>query len=126
MEEEGRIAANRFPEDWKYFTLTLPVGRYKHLTQDEILKEMDSCIHRFYSLRGILRRVVRNLWKRQHPYLTLASNLSYRKNGSISRDVCQDFKNAGDRLKSLLPMPATGDNLHVLVPRLNIQKSNQK
>ena len=123
MEEEGRITANRFPEDWKYFTLTFPVGRYKHLTQDEILEEMNSCIHRFYSLRGILRRVIRNLWKRQHPFVALASNLSYRKNGSISRGVCQDYKRTGDRLKSALPLPATGDNLHVLVPRLRVQES---
>ena len=92
MEEEGRIVANRFPEDWKYFTLTLPVGRYKQLTQDEILNERNSCIHRFYSLRGILRRVVSNLWKRQHPFLALVTNLPYCKNGSISRGVCQEFK----------------------------------
>ena len=124
MEEEGRIAANRFPEDWKYFTLTMPVGRYKHITQDEILHEMSTCVRRFYSLRGILRRVARNLWKRQHPFLTLASNFSYRKNGSISRDVCRNFKRTSDRLRSVLPLPATGDNRHVLVPRLSVQKSN--
>ncbi len=126
MEEEGRITANRFPEDWKYFTLTLPVGRYKHLTEDEILEEMNSCIHRFYSLRGILRRVGRNIWKRQHPFVALVSNMSYRKNGSISREVCQEFARTSDRLKSAIPLPVTGKNLHVLVPRLSIQKTNLK
>ncbi len=126
MEEEGRIVANRFPEDWRYFTLTLPVGRYKHLTQNEILEEMSTCVRRFYSMRGILRRVVRNLWNRQHPFLTLASNLSYRNNGSISQGVCDEFKRTGERLKAALPLPPTGENLHVLAPHLSIQKSRME
>ncbi|MDH3217738.1 MAG: B12-binding domain-containing radical SAM protein, partial [Candidatus Krumholzibacteria bacterium] len=47
MESEGRIAANTFPGDWKYYTLTLPVGRYNHLTREDIYREMDSCNRRF-------------------------------------------------------------------------------
>ena len=35
MISEGRIALDTFPEDWKYYTLTFPVGRYKHLSLDE-------------------------------------------------------------------------------------------
>jgi radical SAM superfamily enzyme YgiQ (UPF0313 family) len=114
MDEEGRIASNRFPEDWKYYTLTLPVGRYQHLSRDEIINEMSSCKRNFYSLPGILRRVGRNLWKRQHPILTLVSNLSYRNNGRLSRKVCHEFKLTCDRLKAARPLAETGDNLHVL------------
>jgi radical SAM superfamily enzyme YgiQ (UPF0313 family) len=123
MEEEGRIVSTRFPEDWKYFTLSLPVGRYKHFTQDEILNEMNSCIEKFYSLRGILRRVGRNLWKRQHPFIALAANLSYRINGRLSRNVCQEFKRTSELVHPVIPLPSTGDNLHVLVPSLSVRES---
>jgi len=124
MEEEGRIVANQFPEDWKYYTLTLPVGRYRHFSRDEIINEMNACTHEFYSLRGIARRVGRNLWKRQHPILTLASNLSYRNNGRLSRKVHHEIKRARDRLQAAHPLPATGDNLHVLAQRLRVNESS--
>lgn len=114
MEEEGRIASDQFPEDWKYYTLTLPVGRYKNLSRDEINNEMNSCNRNFYSLRGILRRVGRNLWKRQHPFLTLVSNLSYRNNDRLGRNVYHEFKQTSDRLQPVQPLPPTGGNLHVL------------
>jgi radical SAM superfamily enzyme YgiQ (UPF0313 family) len=107
MEEEGRIALDQFPEDWKYYTLTLPVGRYQHLSRNEIINEMDSCNRKFYSLRGILRRVRRNLWKRQHPIFTLVGNLSFRNNGRLSRNVYHEFKQTCDRLQPARPLPAT-------------------
>jgi radical SAM superfamily enzyme YgiQ (UPF0313 family) len=96
MEEEGRIASDQFPEDWKYYTLTLPVGRYQHFDRDEIINEMDSCNRAFYSLRGILRRVGRNLRKRQHPILILVGSLSNRNNGRLDRNVCDEFKRTCD------------------------------
>jgi len=107
MEEEGRIAADRFPEDWKYYTLTLPVGRYQHLSRDQIIAEMDDCVHEFYSLRGILRRVGRTLWTRRQPFLVLAGNLSYRNNGPLSQNVCQEFRRIYDRLQPAPTLPAT-------------------
>jgi radical SAM superfamily enzyme YgiQ (UPF0313 family) len=126
MEEEGRIALKQFPEDWKYYTLTLPVGRYQHLSRDEIIDEMNSCKRKFYSLRGILRRVERNLWKRQHPILTLVGSLSYRNNGRLGRNVCQEFKRTCDRVQPARPLPATGDNLHVLAQRLSTHESSRR
>jgi radical SAM superfamily enzyme YgiQ (UPF0313 family) len=125
MEEEGRISTDQFPEDWKYFTLTLPVGRYQHLSRDEVIDEMNSCSREFYSLWGILRRVGRNLWKRQQPILTLVGNLSYRRNRHLSRNVYEKFKRTCDRLQPARPLPATGDNLHVLAPRLSTHESNR-
>jgi radical SAM superfamily enzyme YgiQ (UPF0313 family) len=113
MEEEGRITADRFPEDWKYYTLTLPVARYHHLSRDQVIDEMDNCVRQFYSLRGILRRVGRTLWTRRRPFLTLAGNLSYRNNGPLSRNVCHEFGRICDRLQPAPPLPATGENLHV-------------
>jgi radical SAM superfamily enzyme YgiQ (UPF0313 family) len=113
MEEEGRITADRFPEDWKYYTLTLPVAHYRQLNRDEIIDEMDDCVREFYSLRGIFRRVAGTFRGRRQPFLTLAGNLSYRNNGALSRNVCHEFRRICDRLKSAPPLPATGENLHV-------------
>lgn len=118
MEEQRRVASNQFPEDWKYFTLTLPVAHYQHFDRDEIVEEMESCLRKFYSRRGILRRVARNLWKRQHPVLTLVASLSSRNNGRLGRNVYHEFKRACDRLQATRQLPATGDNRHVLAERL--------
>jgi len=80
MELEGRIAANAFPEDWKYYTLIFPVARYKHLSWADMLSEMEVCDRSFYSYPRILRRVFGNLWRMRKPISTLVSNLSYRSN----------------------------------------------
>jgi radical SAM superfamily enzyme YgiQ (UPF0313 family) len=112
MEDEGRITADRFPEEWKYYTLTLPVARYKHLGNHEIIGELNSCTGRFYSMWGIVRRVGRNLLKRQHPFLVMAGNMSYRKNRRLGRSIYDDFKRACTQLKPAIQIPATGDNLH--------------
>jgi radical SAM superfamily enzyme YgiQ (UPF0313 family) len=112
MEDGGRITSDRFPEDWKYYTLTLPVARYRHLGNHEIIDELNACTGRFYSLRGIIRRVGRNLLKRQHPFLVLAGNMSYRKNRRLGRSIYDEFKQACIQLKPAIQMPATGDNLH--------------
>jgi radical SAM superfamily enzyme YgiQ (UPF0313 family) len=122
MEAEGRITADRFPEDWKYYTLSLPVARYRHLSRDEIISEMDLCNRKFYSLAAILRRVGRNLWKRQRPILTLVSNLSYRTNARLGQNVCREFKRTCAQPQPAPPIPATGDNLHVLAPRLSVRE----
>ena len=80
MEAEGRIAADSFPEDWKYYTLSFPVGRYKHLSWTRILEEMDNCNRGFYSLSRILHRLWGSLLRRRSPLLMLVSNLSLRSN----------------------------------------------
>ncbi len=113
MEEEGRITADRFPEDWKYYTLTLPVARYRHLGNHEIIGELNSCTGKFYSMRGIVRRVARTILGRRHPFLVMAGNLSYRKNGRLGRSIYEEFKRACTHLKPAIPIPATGDNMHV-------------
>jgi radical SAM superfamily enzyme YgiQ (UPF0313 family) len=91
MESEHRIAANTFPEDWKYYTLTLPVARYNHLSWADIIKEMDSCNRRFYSLSRILRRVWGNFWRRREPLITLVSNLSFRNNFGLDRKLYREL-----------------------------------
>ena len=85
MKSQNRIAADDFPEDWKYYTLGFPTASYMNLSWADILEEMNYCDRRFYSRWGILRRVGRNLLRRQHPVLSLVSNLSYRNNARLTR-----------------------------------------
>ncbi|MEJ2719965.1 MAG: radical SAM protein [bacterium] len=96
MEAADRIAADEFPEDWKYYTLTLPVGRYKHLSRTDILRELDTCNRKFYSLAGILRRTWGWCVGRRKPILALVGNLSNRNNGRLYRKVFQAFAASQD------------------------------
>ncbi len=102
MKAEDRIALDRFPEDWKYYTLTFPVARYKHLSLDGIIAEMISCDRSFYSMPRVLRRVWGNLWQRRQPLITLVGNLSYRNNLRLNCKAYADFKRySGNRHNSV-------------------------
>ena len=98
MKAEGRILLDNFPEDWKYYTLTFPVSRYKHLSLDGIHDEMLSCNRTFYSLKRVIGRVWRSLLGRRQPLISLVGNLSYRKNFYLSLKAYETFKlYVGDR-----------------------------
>ena len=84
LEAENRIVPGRFPEDWKYYTLTLPVAQYQQFSREDIVLEMQECDGTFYSLPRILWRVWYSLWQRRKPFATLVSNLSYRSNLRLS------------------------------------------
>jgi hypothetical protein len=92
MKSEGRIALDAFPEDWKYYTLTYPVARYRHLSIDGIIEEMMSCNRQFYSLPRILRRVWSSVWGRRQPLINLIGNFSYRSNLHMEVNAYADFK----------------------------------
>jgi radical SAM superfamily enzyme YgiQ (UPF0313 family) len=92
MRSAGRLALDTFPEDWRYFTLTFPVARYKHLPLDTIIQEMTACDREFYSVPRILGRVWNTFWRRRQPLITLVGNLSYRSNLKLSGDAYADFK----------------------------------
>jgi radical SAM superfamily enzyme YgiQ (UPF0313 family) len=96
MTSQDRIALNTFPQDWKYYTLTFPVARYKHLSLDGIIQEMISCNRDFYSMPRILRRVCNSLWQRRRPLISLVSNLSYRNNLRLDCRAYADFKRYSD------------------------------
>ena len=100
MTSQDRIALNTFPQDWKYYTLTFPVARYKHLSMDGIIQEMISCNRNFYSLQHILCRIGKNLWHRRWPLISLVGNLSYRNNLRLNCRAYADFKSySGNRRK---------------------------
>jgi len=92
MNSEERIVLTTFPEDWKYYTLTFPVARYKHFTLDGIVREMISCNRRFYSLARILGRVGSALRERRHPLLSFVGNLSYRNNSRADCGTYAEFQ----------------------------------
>ena len=92
MKLEERIALDTFPEDWKYYTLTFPVARYKNLSLDGIIAEMIFCDRSFYSMPRILRRVWSNLWKRRQLLIALVGNFSYRNNLRLNCKTYAGFK----------------------------------
>lgn len=92
MTSQGRIALDTFPKDWKYYTLTFPVARYKHLSLDGIIEEIISCDKDFYSMSRILRRLWGNLRRYRKPLLNLVSNLSYRGNFKLNCKAYINFK----------------------------------
>jgi radical SAM superfamily enzyme YgiQ (UPF0313 family) len=96
MKSEDRIALDMFPQDWKYYTLTFPVARYKHLSLDSVIEEMISCDRDFYSMPRILHRALGNLWHRRQPLISLVGNLSYRKNLRLNSKAYADFKRYWD------------------------------
>lgn len=116
MESEGRIVADRFPEDWQYYTLTFPVGRYKHLSRADSLREMDVCNGEFYSLRRIMARFARSAWRKRQPMVTLVSNLASRNNSRMTGKAYREFNRAHQGARFEAMVPPTGDDLHVFAP----------
>jgi hypothetical protein len=92
MKAEGRIVLDKFPEDWRYYTLTFPAARYRNLSLDEALGEMSSCDYDFYSVRHIARRVWGNLWRWRHPFISFVGNISYRANLRTTQRAYEDFR----------------------------------
>jgi len=92
MKSQGRVALDTFPKDWKYYTLTFPVARYKHLSLDEVIEEMVCCDRDFYSMLRIARRVWSNLWQYRKPLIALVGNLSYRSNFRLNCKAYADLK----------------------------------
>ncbi|MBN1844558.1 MAG: B12-binding domain-containing radical SAM protein [Sedimentisphaerales bacterium] len=92
MKSQDRLGLDAFPSDWKYYTLTFPVARYRHLSPDSAIEEMISCDRNFYSLPRILGRAAGNLWHRSHPLISLVGNLSYRSNLRLNGTAYANFK----------------------------------
>ncbi len=94
MNAENRIMLNAFPEDWAYYTLGFPVARYRRLSVNAIIDEVDTCNREFYSVPRIVRRVGRDLWDRRQPLRSLVTNLASRSNARLSRAAHADFARA--------------------------------
>ena len=91
MEAEGRIAMDAFPDNWKYYTLNYPVARYKYLTLDRVVREMNECNSTFYSTANILSRLGRNLLAGRNPLFSLVSNVTSRRNSMLFARVYESL-----------------------------------
>jgi radical SAM superfamily enzyme YgiQ (UPF0313 family) len=84
LQQQDRILAADYPEDWQYYTLCHPVARHKNFTWEELLEERNRFEDLFYSYPRILCRVVRMAgrnWSRPRKVLTgLIANVSCRCN----------------------------------------------
>ena len=85
MKSGNRIAADNFPQDWKYYTLGFPTARYKNFSWADIVEEMNSCDSSFYSLWQVFRRTAYSFLQRRQPFVSLVSNFSYRNNARLAR-----------------------------------------
>jgi radical SAM superfamily enzyme YgiQ (UPF0313 family) len=97
METQGRIITNSFPNDWKYYTLTFPVANYKHLSRNDVIREVEYCDKTFYSIQRILGRLCGNFWQRHSPLAAMAANLSYRNNIRIACKAHRQFNLSGSQ-----------------------------
>ncbi len=88
MTAERRLLLDEFPQDWQYYTLTYPVARYKHLSVEQAIEEMQGCDRSFYALPRILGRVWRSVWQRRQPLISLFGSLSFRRNMRFNRAAC--------------------------------------
>ena len=92
MKSEDRITLNRFPEDWRYYTLNFPVARYQRLSPDAVMKEMDDCNRTFYSLQGVASRFWSSFWQWRMPLINLITNLSTRNNSRVETKSYEGFQ----------------------------------
>jgi len=107
MKSAERIALNSFPGDWKYYTLTFPVARYKNMSMQGIIDEMISCDRRFYAWPRIIGRIWSALWGGRKPLISLITSISYRKNIRVNQRTYDSFMSgrgavadAGNSVKS--------------------------
>jgi len=87
---ENRIIANNYPDDWKYYTLTLPVAEYRNLSWIEMLNELSSCFRLFYSYHRIFKRFFNQLIINRKLYSSITgiiANLNFKHNISEEKKV---------------------------------------
>jgi len=102
MKSEDRIALNAYPEDWRYYTLTFPVARYRCLSSKAVIQEMIDCSRIFYSLPAVLGRVWSSIWQRRKPFINLVANLATRNN---SRVECRAYADFQKQFPTTSPLP---------------------
>jgi len=107
MKSEGRIVLDAYPEDWRYYTLTFPVARYRCLSADAVIHEMIDCNRIFYSVPAVLRRVWSSIGGRRSALVNFVANLSTRNNGRVERKAYEEFRKQFPISPHLAP-PAVG------------------
>jgi len=90
MVRQGRVIANDYPADWRYYTFAHPVSQYLHFTGSELVQEMNQFHDRFDSYPKMLVRGLRMVLYTRSPkkmLLSLITNLTSRHNHLLDRKV---------------------------------------
>jgi radical SAM superfamily enzyme YgiQ (UPF0313 family) len=124
MKQQNRIAANNFPDDWDYYTLTYPVAQYQQLSWSDIITEMEICEKMFYSKMRIMWRVAKSLMLWRYPLFAIVSNLSYRKYTNLNSVKYREFNKTRSQVKN----EGDKERIQKVIPELQIQtkKSEKK
>lgn len=94
MEEEGRLIANDFPSDWRYYTFTYPVAKFQNLGWPDAVEEMHDISRHFYNFPRIAYRATRTLLRTRTVLgfvVGFATSLSYRFNRKLERKFYGDI-----------------------------------
>jgi radical SAM superfamily enzyme YgiQ (UPF0313 family) len=89
---QHRIAMDDYPSDWKYYTLTYPVARHQSLSLTEMVAEMIACNRAYYSIPGILQRMVTGLLAGRGVFYPIIANFSSRRNSIAYARRYSDFE----------------------------------
>ncbi len=96
MDQQGRIVACNYPEDWKYYTLCHPVAKYANFTWTELMEEVDRFSDVFYTHGRITRRILRlctRFWRSPLALrVGIIANLTYRFNHVRNRRVTENYR----------------------------------
>ena len=104
MKADARIPLDRFPEDWKYYTLMHPVARYENFSLEGAIEEMTACNRSFYSMPRIAGRMAGSVCQQRSPLFSLVHNLSSRRNSRLLTRAYADFSR--DQGERFLEIPA--------------------
>lgn len=89
MAAEGRVTANRYPEDWLHYTLCRPVAAFRHLSREAIVAEQNRFHDVFYHhgrIAGRALRMARHTWRDPRTLVSgVVGNLTYRHNHHLGR-----------------------------------------
>ena len=107
LDAAGRIAANRFPQDWQYYTLGFPVAEHQHLSWRQLRSEMKECWQAFYTPARIAGRLWKAARQRRLTPALLIGSLSFRWNFKVeSREAgARDQARQAVRPKDAAPCP---------------------
>ncbi len=114
LKAENRIALDAFPEDWKYYTLNYPVARYKYLSHDQVVREMNECNSTFYSPMNILMRLGQNLMTGRSSLFSVVSNFTSRRNSQLFAQLYEDLWPTQTRLDDPEPADTERGDLEAL------------
>lgn len=98
MEQQNRIIANNYPEDWQFYTLCHPVSEYKNFTWPQLMEEVNNFNNIYYTYNKIFRRIFRmciRLWRSPRALAVgILANFTYRFNHIRDQRVSEELRPA--------------------------------